>query len=275
MNLYRQFLTVLCVGLFVSHTSAQLSTGRVITPDGIPVSYVNVGIVGKNVGTVTDPDGNFSLELQDKFDDDSIRFSIVGYTSATRSVRSFRDDTSKTIMLYPQTYSLSEVKVSSRKFRKTTIGYPVPGTDLRSGFSENELGSELGVRLSTNKPVLLRNLNLNIGICTYDSVTYRMNIYKALSDDLFENVLMKPVYIRFGGVDTSRPVVIDISDQLIEVNGDFLVTLELYKDLGVGKLLFNTQYFTGITYHRKVSQGTWTKSPGAVGIYINGLIIRD
>jgi hypothetical protein len=60
----------------------------------------------------------------------------------------------------------------------------------------------------------------------------------------------------------------------IIVEGDILVTLELYKDLGEGKLLFYTQYFTGFTYHKKTSEGKWTKAPGEIGMYLHGQVIK-
>jgi hypothetical protein len=53
------------------------------------------------------------------------------------------------------------------------------------------------------------------------------------------------------------------------------VTLELYKDLGEGRLLFKTEFFTGTTYHRKTSQGNWTEAPGVVGMYLHGSLIRE
>jgi hypothetical protein len=53
-----------------------------------------------------------------------------------------------------------------------------------------------------------------------------------------------------------------------------LITLELYKDLGEGRLLFYTQFFTGLTYHKKTSEGKWTKAPGEVGMYLHGELIK-
>ena len=48
----------------------QLFEGRVIVHENnnSGVSFVNVGIIGKNVGTVTDPSGNFSIELDKIYD---------------------------------------------------------------------------------------------------------------------------------------------------------------------------------------------------------------
>jgi hypothetical protein len=71
------------------------------------ISYVNIGIVGKNIGTVSDESGKFILKFERIDKDDSLRFSMVGYKSRTVQLSSFRDDTSKTVFLDPVLYNLN------------------------------------------------------------------------------------------------------------------------------------------------------------------------
>jgi hypothetical protein len=254
----------------------QIFEGKVIVHENnnSGIGFVNVGIIGKNVGTVTDQSGNFSIQLDKIYDKDSIRFSMIGYESRSFLVRAFKDNAIKTIYLGPKSYSLNEVKIVYHKAREVRLGTPVISDALKSGFAENNLGSELGVKINTRETVKLEDINLNVAICTYDSVTYRLNIYKTIDNIEYKNILTQPIYISFSKDKINKPITLALGKYSIIVEGDILVTLELYKDLGQGKLLFYTQYFTSFTYHKKTSEGKWTKAPGEIGMYLHGQVIK-
>lgn len=268
------------LALLVLFTSAiifcQPYSGRIIISDtDMGVGFANIGIVGKNIGTVSDIDGNFTLDLGDDYDFDSLKFSMIGYESLWLLVKDLKESPTKKVYLSPKSYKLTEVKVTYHKYRKQRLGNPVTTHDLRSGFADNELGSELGVKVHVRQKAVLENINLNVGTCTYDSVTYRLNIYRVLSKSLYENILTEPIYISFSKNQIENVIVFNLRKYSITVEGDILVTLELYKDLGEGRLLFNTEFFTGITYHKKVSQGLWTQAAGVIGLYLNSFIITN
>ncbi len=247
-------------------------SGKVIsgqTDSGL--SYVNVLVLGKNIGTVTDESGNFTLCSDNITDNDSLRFSAIGFKAVTVQVRSFREDTLKNIYLDPRVYDLREVNVTYNKQKNKVIrlGSVVDSNYLKSGFADNDLGSELGIKLFVKKPVKLKNINLNVAVCTFDSVTYRLNVYETFNQISYRNILTEPIYLSFSGKETGEMITFDLSRYSIVIQGNVLISLELYKDLGKGKLLFNTEYFTGYTYHRKTSDGKWVGSPGVIGMFLN------
>jgi hypothetical protein len=254
----------------------QIQKGRVLSSEThTPVGFVNIGIIGRNIGTVADINGDYELELDNKYNSDSVRFSMIGYESIAFLISQFRENPEKNVYLNPRSYNLQEVKVVYHKPKSVKLGYPVTTTDLRSGFSYNELGSELGIKIHVKGQVKLTEVNFNVGICTYDSVTYRLNIYLMEGQTDCINILKKPIYITFSKHDIDKPINLDLSKYSVVVEGDILVTLEIYRNLGQGRLLFNTTYFTGETYHKKTSEGQWTKSPGLIGMYLKGLLIRN
>ena len=253
----------------------QCQNGKVVcskTNKGI--GYASIGIIGKNVGTVSDQDGSFTLTIDDVYNNDSLRFSMIGYEPRCILVSQFKENLLKNISLDPKSYALQEVKVIYQKPKKVRLGTPVLTTDLRSGFDSNILGSELGIELDVRKRVKLKDINLNIAVCTYDSVTYRLNIYQSENGCGYNNILTEPIYISFTKDDINEALTFDLADYSIIVEGNIMVALELYKDLGEGKLLFQTQFFTGNTLHRKTSEGNWTQSPGAIGMYLTSHEIR-
>lgn len=270
-------ILLLLLVLFPEVLVGQSHEGKVLssrTNSGI--GFVNVIITGRNIGTVADISGRFSIDLDNKDDNDSLRFSMIGYESKSIVISQFRTDSLKIVYLDPVLYNLQEVIVMEHrhKLREVQIGTPVYTNILRSGFAYNDLGSELGIKDHVKGVVRLRDMHLNVAVCTYDSVTYRLNIYKSDDGVDYKNILTSPVYISFSGDQVSEVLTFDLTEYSIVVEGDILVTLELYKDLGEGKLLFQTQYFKDYTYHRKTNDGKWTRSAGAIGLSLHGQKIR-
>jgi hypothetical protein len=238
------------------------------------IAYVNIGLIGKNIGTVSDESGHFEIKLDKEYDNDSLRFSMIGYESGTFMVRSLREDSVKNIYLKPRLYTMKEVVVVYHRPKKIRLGTPVLSNDLRSGFANNNLGSELGINVFVKRRVKINNINLNVAVCTFDSVTYRLNIYKSVNQSRYQNILNEPIYISFTKNMVDKVISFDLSKYSIIIEGDIIIALELYKDLGEGSLLFHTEFFTGTTYHRKASEAIWTKAAGAIGMYLNCDLIR-
>ena len=238
------------------------------------IGYVNVGVISRNIGTVTDESGRFRLDFAELTDNDSLRFSMIGYESGTYTVAQLKSDPSATVFLRSRTYELPEMKIVYPRGKDILLGTPVVSNALRSGFSDNNLGSELGIKVNIKKRLKVKDINLNIGVCTYDSVTYRLNVYSLSEDETWENILTKPIYISFTKSDINKPVTLDLKEYSIYLEGQTIVTLELYRELGEGKLLFLTQFFTGTTYHRKSKEATWIQSPGQIGMYLHGQSFR-
>jgi hypothetical protein len=254
---------------------SQSRKGIVISSEtNIGIGYVNVGIIGKNVGTVTDAAGNFSLTLDNIYDNDSLRFFMIGYEPKALLVSHFKGDSIKSIYLKPVTYILKGVEVTYHRPREIKIGTEVIPNDLRSGFGYNDLGSELGIKIHCRGPVKLEDINFNVGVCTYDSVTYRLNIYQTDNQDDYKNILTTPIYISFSKDKIDKAITFDLRKYSIIVEGNILVALELYKDLGEGKLLFRTEFYAGNTYHRKASEGKWTEASGIIGMYLHGQLLK-
>lgn len=55
-----------------------------------PISFVNIGILGENFGTVSDEEGRFNLELKDKFNNDILRLSCIEYEDLNIIISDFK-----------------------------------------------------------------------------------------------------------------------------------------------------------------------------------------
>jgi len=232
-----------------------------------PIEFVNIGIVGKNISTVSNTNGAFSISLDSELVHDSLLFSSIGYKPQLVKIADLRHKISNTIYLKKKTYSLSEVLIKPRIFTEKTLGVTDKTNKIIAGFKNNRMGYECGIRVDIEKSAFLKQAKINISTCSYDSIFYRLNVYSAEDNMTFKNILREPIYLELSKDILNNQLVINLEPYNIVVNGDFLVTLEHVKDLGEGRLYFHTGT-RKLTYFRITSQGSWQASPVPISISV-------
>lgn len=237
-----------------------------------PLSYVNIGIVGKNVGTVSDLDGSFSIELNSDFDDDSLRFSYIGYKPFVVKVSDYKNLPIKDIALQQQAFSLNEIVVHPVNMEDKILGNKFKGNKIQAGFRENYKGFECGVLLKIKKSAILEEFVCSIASSSYDSIFYRLNIYKEDEGGNFVNILKAPIYIHQKINNKQTILRVNLIDYDIRVDGNTLVTLEHIADMGEGHLLFSGGFMGSACYYRKTSQGYWEKLPCKIGFNVKAKV---
>ena len=138
---YMLSLVVLLVGTTGLAFSQNIVTGTVEDADG-PLIGASVLIKGTTVGTITDMDGQFSIEAKVG---DELEFSYMGYTSQTHKV------TGKTlnVTMSENTEVLSEVVVTAMGLKRDrkALGYEVgevKGEELTKAKETNVANSLAG-----------------------------------------------------------------------------------------------------------------------------------
>ncbi len=237
-----------------------------------PLSYVNIGIADKNIGTVSDADGQFKLQLNEKHLEDTVSFSFIGYESLQIPVQVLLELRIPVVMT-PKTFQLQEIVVKNRRYKERFFGYFTEGKVAQAGFSENVLGKECGVVMVTKKPTLLEEVQINFGSCTYDSVFFRLNFYQITAQDSYDPLLKDPQYYAFSKAELLQTVAIDVRDLNLEVQGKFMVSVEYYRDLGPGELFFKSK-LNGSSLIRATSQGKWVRVPLGISLGVFGQVER-
>jgi len=105
----------------------------------------------------------------------------------------------------------------------------------------------------------------------YDTLFSRINIYKPTKKKSFESILKEPIYFEIAKEELTFPIEIDLTNYNLMVEGKFLVTMEIVKDLGEGNFYFSAAPFRK-TYYRETSQDIWRKIPIGASISVDALV---
>lgn len=257
--------------LLSSHCNAQEIVGEILDfKSGEPIAFVNIGVVGKNIGTVSDENGKFSLNVSGALDEDVLRFSFVGYEPYQVVLQSMRSQgLISPVLLKEQAVKMKEVLVTSKRLIPRIMGvpkkkcYPIPfykNVISNVPFPQEGYRHEIGTLFKNDQPVYLDSVQFNFSDYSIDTLDLRVNLY-AYQNDQFVNVLQQPIYLHLTDLKSILSPVIDLSPLTLSFEGDFLVTIENYKRVENNScgLLAN---FKAIgkeypTYYRSNSQSEW------------------
>ncbi len=262
---------LLILSLFVSNFYAQQSVaGSVVDADtNLPLPFVNIGIIKKGVGTVSDEEGifNFLFDSSILTPMDTLRVSSMGYKSYDVPVSQFfnQKQGSLSIRLAPEIMELSEVIVaaSKRKQKSKTDkieGYTYAG-QLKNGTWEGDgaLGGELVTTIKISKK--LRRLNafyFYILQNTSDSLLIRLNLYEG--NTMYPEKKLTDQTILYTLKTKAGKVGIDLTSYDLEVRDDFSIGIELLKVYGskLGLVVAGDDT-PGVSFRRFTSQGDWKR----------------
>jgi len=267
-----------------------------------PLGFVSVGVLRQPFGTVADAQGKFQLRLPTSYDADSVRFSLIGYASRTLRVADLRRAVAAgPLLLRAQAVPLTEARVQAKNLKRQVLGNSTPGITLRmDGFDNNMAGNQIGQLISIKKPAFLESVAIRPSHFDYDTVCFRLNIYKLCNDYPAENILPKSIFWVVTYEQAQGRVSLDLRPYHLYLTEDVVITLELVNSLGPGKLWFRQPVAGGGPHYRleqtpgpgtasnvvptgwvdshdlKVPQpgGPWVKYPN-VGVGIRAVVLQQ
>lgn len=261
MKILQVFMLFLLVSSFCRINAQSEIKGKIIDSETEEaLAYVNIGVIGKNIGTVSSIDGLFSLQIPPENNGDTLRISMVGYVDFESSVVDFRKKIAhnEQLELKKSNFILPEVKISDKKWKTRILGNKTTSKNMGAGFSSNELGNEVGIKIKIKKsPTYIEAFQASLMYNKYDSLKFRLNIYD-LEDGmphkriLYENIIIES-QIKSGLLH------VDLKGYNIVVHDDIFVSLEWIEDLGEGGLMFSASFFDNPIMARHTSQGDWEK----------------
>lgn len=271
------YLAPLLLLLFIASAVAQPISGRITdgrTHAALP--YVNIGVVGQDLGTVADEQGAYTLAFQKPLAAATVRISSLGY--APRNLTLAELAAQPDVALTPEAVPLAEVQVRGRAgFRRThTLGNTSGSKSSNYRFSSANLGWQMGtvIKLS-RRPSQLVDANFFIAYDAHGQVTFRINLYrldarghpteiKLIDHDL---IVTRPL--------VRGPMTVDLRAEKLLLNKDFFLAIELLNRSEIGSpeepYAFSASfgYTQNEVYRRSTSQAPWHQI--SVGAWLAGM----
>lgn len=256
-------ISILISFLFSQFLISQNSlSGKIIdaeTNDLLP--YVNIGVVGKNIGTVSDLKGNFKLDIPESLNDEALRISIIGYKTLEMTVNNFRDlaVSESNFALDPEAYAIEEIVISSKERKSKILGNKTRSTNFILGFASNILGNELATKIKIKRnPTYLNEFYVSIAENKLGKIRFRVNFYN-IKNGLPHLPINKQNIIVETDIETGV-LTVDLRPYNIVVKDDFYISLEWIEDFGdVKDLYFSAGMLGKAAAVRHTSHGHWTK----------------
>lgn len=111
----KKILIALCATLCATAAGAQTVVEGIVTDSatGNVLPFVNIAVSGTTVGTISDLNGEFRLNVPSGMSGKPLSFSSVGYSPVTKSLPASSDER-MTVVLVPVDYKINEVVVTDK-----------------------------------------------------------------------------------------------------------------------------------------------------------------
>jgi len=267
-----KFSLILIVFLFISNAiCAQIIAEGTVKEagSGNAISYVNIGVIGKNIGTVTNDAGKFKLAIPKSNSKDTIRVSILGYSPQLFSVSDFiKEIADKEILMQASSFLLPGVIVSNRALKEKVMGNTTESQSITTGFTTNKLGNEVGIIIKIKRaPTFIKSFTASVVSKDNKPVKLRLNFY-SLKDGLPDKPIQDKNIIVIAPVQNGK-LFVDLRSYNIVAEDDFFVGLEWIESAS-GTTMFSGSFIKGSLIARETSQGSWEK----VGMFGIGFTVK-
>ncbi len=241
-------MLLFCVTLTYSQTTV---TGKVTDTNGQPLPGANVIVVGTATGTITDFDGNYSLNAP-QTPPFSIQVSSVGFDTVTKEVTS---TTQAIDFKLREGTSLDEVVISASRTPERVFESPV--TVERFGLKEIKNTASAGFYDGLEN---LKGVDINTNSLTFKSINTRG--FASFANTRFMQLV--------DGMDNSSPALNFPIGNLVGMNETDVLSVELLP--GAASALYGANAFNGILFMR-------SKNPfdfqGISGYHKQGITSQD
>lgn len=243
--------------------------GKIIDVSNNAVPYVNIGVLNKPIGTVSDDDGNFRLSLQKEHLNDTLKISSLGYKSRIFLISKLANKNEPIhIELREQIQHLDEVVIYSKNLKTYTKGRTKTNTNQKVIFAKPEmkninLGSEIGrkFKLDDDKPSYLTQFKFFIKNNNFDFVKFRINVYTIKDNRPGKKLNTQNIFTSAENSYTGW-IIVDLTSYNIVVQEDIIVAVEWIEHSEKGNTLnlpIIIPSFGSTHYYKFGSQNSWKK----------------
>ncbi len=248
--------------------------GRIVNRQGEAVEYVQIGVPKHQIGTISDAEGRFEIEVPR----DTLVFFHVSYQQTSFPVTGPADDV--TIVLHeqelPPAVSIggnAKEKYLMRPGMNVLKDIGVISTSLKDGHPS---GRELGSVAKAAKPFLVKEILFSIRSNHIPGCVASINIYRIEGKtESFVNVLHRPIYFDVAVSDGPQHFDIRPEEPLLLEPGRYFIAFQVVGYDGqapqTGEPAMDFNVFLKNSYLRETALGRMEHFPVNIGIAVKGL----
>jgi hypothetical protein len=270
----------ICLLIITCGLNAQTLTGTLKdATTGETLPFVNLGLLNKNIGTVSDDNGVFNLAVPKVTDNDTVRISTIGYGTKNIPLAAFQKQLKDNpiVLMEEEATQLEELVITNEKpeeeavLKDYVMGNLTKSQRTSVGFTSNKLGNEIGMMMKISViPTQLKTFSASLTSVNNPKLKMRLNFY-SLKDGMPDKLIIKENIIVVPPPG-STIMEVDLTPYNIVVDGNFFVSLE-WIESSKKAVTFSADFSeTAIPMMiRATSQGDWEKANEfGVGFTVTG-----
>lgn len=205
MNFAKQIILLFAIAFALNATAQHVTfKGKVTNEKSEPIEIATVSIVGEPIGTLTDLNGNYTLDCKSK-DTLVIAFSMMGHQTRKRTFHNPTDTITLNITLPTTGYSLEGVEVTAK--------------EKQMGSTQDiNISKQVRLQASASGNAIEEIISTQAGVSSHNELSSQYNVRGGNFDE-------NSVYVN--GVEIYRPLLIRAGQQegLSFLNPDMVETV--------------------------------------------------
>ena len=264
----KKLIFLLCFPLVAG--AQEVLSGYITDSLGLSVPYVNIGVVGKGKGTVSDSKGQYQMDLTGVAPKDSIYFSHLNYYRRAFTVKDLQRDPK--VVLVEHVFELPFFTVSQKKPKLQTIkGMGTYLGQVYYGGKDVLNKEEIGNILTLKHTYLAKKFELPVLKNTMPNLVLRLQILKIEDNGTLTPLMKKPIYLSIPQNNQKQKIVQEL--QVVLPKGRIWVGLRTVEGAGDGYFVFEGNFSGGY----ELREGVFKKFDLSLGVRygIRGIKISD
>ncbi len=209
--------------------------GLISNENNKPVPYATIGLKNTTLGTISNSEGKFVMYI-DTLTNIQLQISCIGFETVSLEIPLDSLRNRIKIKLLDSLYSLPEVVVLPRKYKRLISGYKKTNAKNHvkfkiDGRKNSNLGASIGKYISVKKGAILDKVHFYLKENDFSEVTFRVNLldknYNVLS---LETILVKVSDQKTGWVSKTL-------EKKINLPTNFILAIEWIESSNDGSVL--------------------------------------
>ena len=266
------FVMLIAIIPVASPVSAQtIVKGHVVNERGETVEYVSIGFEEDSVGTISDANGYFTIEIPANRKNDLV-FTHVSFQKAIVPYETYANGQQLTVTMKDKMVELAEVVVGKKNKPQKIAGKAISGPVASFRGKGKVDGTEWGPVFKSKKDYVISDILLTIKGISYQWCVLSFNIYE-IQGNKFVNILNKPIYHRIEKRNGKQRLDIQ-PEETIVLRGKrkYYISVMVVDSDRYGILDMQSHFKT--SYVRNITKGKKRKLPIGPAIMVQGYEIE-